>query len=138
MIYGIEELINFRLRHDFGYAEEVEITPVCIISLGQEADYENQIIGKIGERQYTISLELTDSFFIFPFHREILSHQSKMEKGLVIEDAGFIRKIENVNALNEANKINVKINDPAVPVVYYLNGNVLVDRGTTGENDPAF
>lgn len=137
MIYGIEELINFRLRHDFGYAEKVEITPVCMISLGQKADYENQIIGKIGERQYTISLELTDSFFIFPLHREILSHKSKMEKGLVIEDAGFIRKIENINALNEADKIKVEINDPAIPVVYYLNGNVLVDSQASGVNDPA-
>lgn len=137
MIYGIEALINFRLRHDFEYANKVEITPVCMISLDQKADYDDQIIGKTGERQYTISLELTDSFFIFPLHREILSHKSKIEKGLIIENVGFIRKIENVNALNEANKINVEINDPAIPVLYYLNGNVFVDSRTSGEHDPS-
>jgi hypothetical protein len=136
MIYGIEALINFRLHHDFDYAQKVEIVPVCLISLSQKADYNNQIIGKMGEGQYTISLELTDSFFIFPLHREILNHKSEMEKGLVVEDAGFKREIESVNALNEANKIKVEIDDSAIPVLYYLNGNVFVDREVSGINDP--
>lgn len=137
MIYGMEALINFRLRHDFGYARKVEITPICLISLRKKADYNDQVIGKIGKRQYTISLELTDSFFIFPLHREILSHKSKMEKGLVVEDAGFIRKIENVNALDEANKISVEIEDPAIPVLYYLNGNIFMNGRASGGNNPA-
>lgn len=138
MIYGIEAFINFRLRHDFDYAQKVEIVPVCLISLSQKADYNEQIIGKIGKGQYTISLELTDSFFIFPLHREILSHKSEMEKGLLVEDVGFKREIESVNALNEANKIKVEINGSANPVLYYLNGNIFVDRRASGGDDPAF
>jgi hypothetical protein len=128
MMYGISSFINFRLRNDFNHPGEVQVFPVCSMSLSQSQDLNRVIVGKMGNRNYLISLERSGSFFVFPYHSQITAKKVKIEEGLALENSGYKLRIEKINDRNEANKVVVEILEPELPVLYYLNGEIYLDR----------
>jgi hypothetical protein len=127
LMYGVSSFINFRLRNDFNASGEVQVYPVCAMSLEQVPDLNRVIIGMMENRNYLISLEQTGSSFVFPRHSEISAKRVNIEEGLVLEDPLFITRIEKVNTQNEANKVSVQILEPEIPVLYYLNEKIYLD-----------
>jgi hypothetical protein len=79
-------------------------------------------------------LERSGSFFVFPYHSRITAKKVKIEEGLALADTGYKMRIEKINDRNEANKVVVEILEPELPVLYYLNGEIYLDReGGTDE-----
>lgn len=123
-MYGLQSFINFRLREEFNYPDSVKVIPVSFLSLSRREDLDKQIIGKNEAGEYVLSLEFSDSHFMFPLRSDIASKRTKVMEGLEIADTEFRSRVEKTNARGEAVKLTVAIPETQTPVIYYLNGKI--------------
>ncbi len=135
MLHGVNAFINFRLAQDFGHPGGVEITPASFISLRKETDLDRLIVGKARPGEYLLSLELSESFFVFPSRSDISLRKSGLQEGLLLQETAFTLRIESLNRDREAAKLHVAVTEPGLPVLYYLNGNFYLENNIFGEGD---
>lgn len=135
MLYGVNAFINFRLAQDFGHPGEVKIVPATFISLREKADLHRLIVGKVSAREYLLSLELTESFFIFPSHSDMAFRKSVLQEGLLLQETAFTLRIESLNRNHEADKLHLTVTEPGLAVLYYLNGNFYLEKNLLSPGD---
>lgn len=124
MIFGIESLVNFRLRNEFAIHEKKIINPLSYVSLKDTRDLEAMDIQKLSNGIYQLDLTKTDSHFIFPNALDIINKKRGMEKNIEVEEDYATTKILDINNKKEADIIRIRTNQMSVPVLFYKGGAV--------------
>ena len=123
--YGFEGYMRFRLQQDFDYQENVHINVAAHVSLAGNSDIEKMSVGNISDDEYRISLDGSDSFFVFPFNPAIISQSEKIHSGMVLTDSLTVLEIEQLNKRNEAVVLKVKNLRKEQAVIYFSRGKIL-------------
>jgi hypothetical protein len=121
-MYGLQSLINFRLKNEYGYEDTVTVKRILYVSMQQKSDMNFWVVRKMKNEMYEVSVSHTGGYFIFPDNlnwRRISFHPGQR----LIADSFQLETLD-VNNLGLPTSMLVAINDSTRNVIFITLGRV--------------
>lgn len=111
LIYGLETIVNYRLKSDLNYHKPVKIVALTQVSIRGVYDANLVRTIRIDSLSYELSTGKTNSFFIFPDQQNIISQKINIEKGTKLSFDTHEVSILELNKAGEAVRLNCSVKD---------------------------
>jgi len=121
LIFGLGSNVNARLQQIDRTADTVDVRPMLLISLASEDDYSRCRIEQVNKSSFNISLESTESYFVFPEDMELVSGEQVLHINDTIETDAFAVIINHVNQGGEADFVTVQLYNIDIPVLWFMD-----------------
>ena len=121
-MYGLQSLINFRLRNEFGYQDSVTVKRVLYVTMHEKSDMAFWVVRKMKNEMFEVSVSQTGGYFIFPDHPEWRNLNFQTGQRLATEY--YQLETLDINDIGMPSGMLVSITDSTKNVIYTTSGKV--------------
>jgi hypothetical protein len=125
-MYGLQSLINFRLRNEFGYQDSVTVKRVLYVSMRKKNDMDFWVVRSLKNEMFEVAVSQTDGYFIFPDHPEWRNIEFQTGQRLATEH--YQLETLDINNIGMPTGMLVAISDSTKNVIYTTLGKVELKR----------